>query len=147
MGQLGIKKRPAGDDLCDGGVTKRRKVDGQGDDGPKKKGFKNAVKEPARAEEPIPLFASIIFPSSAPPWAIKALEMFKSCSFRPDWSQVIYSWVAFQFINNFDNDDKLSTKGCPECVGQWIAHARSQKWQLTYVNLDIVSKFQEPSWA
>ncbi|KAK0414413.1 hypothetical protein EV421DRAFT_1728615 [Armillaria borealis] len=50
-------------------------------------------------------------------------------------------------MNNFDNDDKLSAKGCPECVGQWIARARSQKWRLTYANLDIVSKFQEPSWA
>ncbi len=29
MGQLSIKKRPAGDDPCDGAVTKRRKVDGQ----------------------------------------------------------------------------------------------------------------------
>ncbi|SJL10260.1 uncharacterized protein ARMOST_13644 [Armillaria ostoyae] len=146
-GQLSIKKRLAGDDPCDGGVTKRRKADGQGDDGPKKKGLKNTVKEPVGAEEPVPLLASIVFPSSAPPWAIKALEMFKSHSFGPDWSQVVYSWVAFQVTNDFDSDDKLSAEGRPECVGQWIARARSQKWRPTYANLDIVSKFQEPFWT
>ncbi len=67
--------------------------------------------------------------------------MFKSGSFGPDWSQVVYSWVAFQFTNDFDSSDKLSAEERPECVGQWIAHARSQKWRSTYVNLDVVSKF------
>ncbi|KAK0229017.1 hypothetical protein IW262DRAFT_1263416 [Armillaria fumosa] len=142
-GQLSIKKRPAVDDPCDGGITKHRKTDEQGDGGPKKKGLKNTMKEPAGA---VPLLASIVFPSSAPPWAINALEMFKSHSFGPDWSQVVYSWVAFQVMNDFDSDDKLSAEGRPECVGQWIARARSQKWRPTYVNLDIVSKFQEPFW-
>ncbi len=113
----------------------------------KKKSLKDIVKEPAGAEDPVPLLASIIFPSNAPPWVIKALEMFKSGSFGPDWSQVVYSWVAFQFTNDFDSSDKLSAEERPECVGQWIARARSQKWRPTYVNLDVVSKFQEPFWA
>ncbi|KAK0495264.1 hypothetical protein EDD18DRAFT_1076179 [Armillaria luteobubalina] len=143
---LNIKKRPAVDDPCDGSVTKCRETDGQGDDRPKKKGLKNTVKEPVGAEELIPLLASIDFPSSAPPWVINMLEMFKSHSFGPDWSEVVYSWVAFQVTNDFDSDDKLSAKGRPECVGQWIARARSQKWRLTYANLNIVSKFQEPFW-
>ncbi|KAK0503759.1 hypothetical protein EDD18DRAFT_1062358 [Armillaria luteobubalina] len=121
-------------------------MDGQGDDGPKKKGLKNTVKEPVGAEKLIPLLASIVFPSSAPPWAINVLEMFKSHSFGPDWSEAVYLWVAFQVTNNFDSDNKLSAKGRPKCVGQWIARTRSQKWRLAYANLDIVSKFQEPFW-
>ncbi|KAK0475301.1 hypothetical protein EDD18DRAFT_1090008 [Armillaria luteobubalina] len=114
-------------------------TDGQGDDGPKKKGLKNTVKEHVGAEELIPLLASIVFPSSDPPWVINVLEMFKSRSFGPDWSEVVYLWVAFQITNNFDSDNKLSAKERPECVGQWIARARSQKWRPTYANLDIIS--------
>ncbi|KAK0485565.1 hypothetical protein EDD18DRAFT_1083177 [Armillaria luteobubalina] len=72
--------------------------------------------------------------------------MFKSHSFGPNWSEVVYLWVAFQVTNNFNSNDKLSAKGHPKCVGQWIARARSQKWRPTYANLDIVSKFQEPFW-
>ncbi|KAK0451249.1 uncharacterized protein EV420DRAFT_1274433 [Desarmillaria tabescens] len=70
-----------------------------------------------------------------------------SHDFRPDWTQVVYSWVAFQSANGFDSSDKLPANYRPKCVGQWISRARPQKWQPSYANLDLIQKFQSLFWA
>ncbi|KAK0434673.1 uncharacterized protein EV420DRAFT_1653853 [Desarmillaria tabescens] len=122
-GQLSLSKRTAEDSLGSSVVLKRMKTDGRGSSNRKGSLMTKVVEAPEGTEKVVPPLASIVFPSGAPLWVVLVLELFTSHDFGPNWTQVVYSWVAFQSANGFDSSNKLPTDYCPECIGQWISHA------------------------
>ncbi|KAK0441997.1 uncharacterized protein EV420DRAFT_1485437 [Desarmillaria tabescens] len=129
-GQLSLSKRTAEDSLGSSVILKRMKMDGRGGGNHKGSLTTKVVEAPGGTEKVVPPLISIVFPSSAPLWVVMVLELFTSHDFRPDWTQVVYSWVAFQSANGFDSSDKLPTNYRPN-----------------YANLDLIQKFQLPFWA
>ncbi len=102
---------------------------------------------PAGSEASVPQIPAGVFPHGTPPWAMQALDIFRSKDLGVEWTSVINSWVAFQVASDFESKDKLSLKFCPECVGQWISCGRSQTWQPTYMDMDLTRKFQDLFWV
>lgn len=71
---------------------------------------------------------SCIVPPDAPQWVASAINMFIGERFGDKWQELVAAWLVYEGRRNFSGN-KLSPKGRPKIVADWIKWARKPTWR------------------
>lgn len=67
-------------------------------------------------------------PNNAPTW-VDAVELFNTDNLGPEWKLLVNSWLKFEQNMQYRAHGRLGTHHRPQVVGDWIQHARPDKYQ------------------
>lgn len=67
-------------------------------------------------------------PQDAPLWVVNSWRMFTSEPLEGKWQELVAAWLLYEASRNFDGK-KLSPKGRPKIVADWIKWARKPTWR------------------
>ncbi len=81
-----------------------------------------------------------------PPWASKALTLFKLTDLGPEWHHFVATWLAFEQQSGFESSGRLPAQGRPCAVHDWIKRARPSDYRPEIKDIKHFAKEFQTWW-